>query len=427
MIRQGRLNFKVETTNAKITPNAGLVLVQRIAEALGVIDRLESRLGHLKRRRRGYRVSEKVMDMVRAFTAGAEALSDLGQIRDDEAIKGALGRDKLMAPSTAAEFLDQFSFADIKQLSTVMGHVATDTVWRSDNRIATIDVDATFIEAHKQKAKFSFHKEPGYYPMLGFVAETQQVLLAEFRDGNASPSSGALRFLKQLVKRLPKTIEKKRLRSDSAWFNGTVMDYCEDGGIEFAITAEKNINMIQTIEAIAEEKWEIFGDDPNEKIAESVYSFNKNKHAYRIIVLRRPIRQLEMFSGIFEYRVIITNMDWDKSRLIMWHRERANSENFIKELKSGFSLEHFPSGKFYSNATYLQIVALAYNLICALKILSLPTKFRPFTIKTLRFRLLDIAGVWVRHARRWILRLSAPAPLITLYKSVLTRPFCCRT
>jgi len=325
------------------------------------------------------------------------------------------------------EFLSQLGSCEVKKLSEVMGKTAADTLRLNRNKVATLDVDATFIEAHKRDAKFSFHKEPGYYPMLGFVAETKQLLLAEFRDGNASPASGALAFLKQLVVRLPEKIEKKRLRSDSAWFNVDVMDYCADHNIEFAITADKNQHMYQVIEAIADEKWEVFDNDPDEKIAESIYSFNRGKNAYRIIVLRRPMRQLEMFSDIWEYRVVITNMDWDKRRLINWHRERANSENFIKELKGGFSLEHMPSGKFHSNAAWLQIVGLAYNLVGALKTLSLPEKFRPLTIKTLRFHLIHIAGIWVRHARRWVLRLSAPEHLIALFQSILGQPLACRT
>ena len=47
---QTERGFKVESTSAKITPPAGVVLVDRIAQALGVRAWLEERLGHLKRR-----------------------------------------------------------------------------------------------------------------------------------------------------------------------------------------------------------------------------------------------------------------------------------------------------------------------------------------------------------------------------------------
>ena len=409
MIRDQRPNFKVEGTQTKITPRAGLVLVERMAQALGIPDSLDCKLGYLKQRKRGYALSDKVMDLVRLSVCGGEALSDIQSLRNDEVVKGFLGRKTLMSCSTAVEFLSQLGSFEVEHLSEVCGQAVSDTMQRNGNQVATLDVDATFIEAHKQEAKYSFHKEPGYYPMLGFVAETQQLLLAEFKDGNASPGSGALPFLKQLAARLPEAIKKKRLRSDSAWFNADVMDHCADNDIEFAITAQKNQHMYQVIEAIEPQKWEVFQDNPDEKIAESVYSFEHGKYAYRIIVLRRPMKQLEMFCGIWEYRVIITNMDWDKRRLIMWHRERANCENFIKELKYGFALKRLPSGRFHYSAAFMQIMGLAYNLICALKLLSLPEKYRPCTIKTLRFHLIHIAGLWINHVRRRVLRLSAPS------------------
>jgi len=422
MMGQTEWGFKVESTSAKITPLAGVVLVDRIAQALGVRVSIEERLGHLKRRRRGYRVSDKVMDLVRLVVSGGRALSDLRVLRGDEVLQGALGREALMAGSTAVEFLGQLGGREVEGLSRIAGRAAADTLHLSRRELATLDVDATFIEAHKREAHMSYHGAPGYYPMLGFVAETEGCLLAEFREGNASPSSRALPFLKQLVARLPATVKRLRLRSDSAWFNHAVFDWASERRIEFVVTAEKNRHMLEVIEAIPPAQWAPFGDQPAEQIAESVYSFEHGARAYRIIVLRRPMRQLKMFDGLYEYRVVITNMGWEARRLVAWHRERATSENWIKELKGGFGLERLPSGRFQSNAAYLEIVALAYNLVGALKVLSLPVAWRSWTIKTLRFRLLHIAAIWVRHARQWVLKLKAPATLIALFRRVLEQP-----
>ena len=445
MMGQTEWGFKVESTSAKITPLAGVVLVDRIAQALGVTASLERRLGHLKQRRRGYRVSDKVMDLVRLVVSGGRALSDLRMLRGDEVLQGALGREALglpaaMAGSTAVEFLGQLGAREVAELSRVAGRAAADTLHLSRREMATLDVDATFIEAHKREARRSYHGEPGYYPMLGFVAETQGCLLAEFRDGNASPSSRALPFLRQLVARLPATVKRIRLRSDSAWFNHKVLDWssglglADERGIEFAVTADKNRHMLDVIEAIRPEQWAPFGcaqgrpfgdaeqANRGDSIAESVYSFEHGARAYRIIVLRRPMRQLELFGGLYEYRVVITNMAWEARRLVRWHRERATSENWIKELKGGFGLERLPSGRFESNAAYLAIVALAYNLVGALKVLSLPVAWRTCSIKTLRFRLLHIAAIWVRHARQCVLKLKAPAALIALFRRVLEQP-----
>ncbi len=175
--------------------------------------------------------------------------------------------------------------------------------------------------------------------------------------------------------------------------------------------------------------WEVFGDNSDENIAESVYSFEHGERAYRIIVIRSPKRQMNIFEGRYEHRVIITKMVWDKRRLVMWHRAcGATSENWIKELKSGFSLEKIPSGKFHSNAAFLQIIALAYNLVNALKVLGFPEEYRTLTVKSLRYRLFHLPAVWIRHARQWILKLSVGKELFELFSSVFRQPFrLCRT
>lgn len=420
--------FKLEKTNAKISSNGGLVLIDKMAEVLGVCTCIDEKLGHLKVRNRGYAISEKVMDLVRLYIAGGDAISDIKQLRFDDVVKGYLGRESLMACSTAVEFLAQLCGAHVAALSTVAGSVARDTLHLNRNRTATLDVDATFIGAEKQAALMSYHGTRGYYPMLGFVAETKGLLLSEFRDGNISPSADAPGFLRRLLSRLPKTVEKIRLRSDAAWFNHEVMDDCARQGIEFAITAARNSHTCDLIRRIADEQWEVFGDVRGEEIADTVYSFEHGERAYRLIVIREPVRQMSLFNDKYVYRAVITNMDWEKRRLVKWHRERATSENWIKEMKGGFSLERLPSGRFLSNAAFLQIISLAYNLVEALKVLGLPEEYRQKTIKSLRYRLFNIPAIWVRHARQWVLKLGVDKKLLDLISIVLTQPLkLCRT
>ena len=422
MVRMNGRNIKLEKTNARISANGGLVVIDRMAEALGVCSSIDGKLGHMKLRNRGYKVSGKVMDIARLYAGGGDALSDIGELRRDEVVKGCLGRDSLMACSTAVEFLAGFSTEEVDALSKVSGNVARDTLHLNGNKVATLDVDATFIEAGKRDARMSYHGARGYYPMLGFVAETKGLLLSEFREGNVSPSSDAPGFLTRLLARLPENIRKTRLRSDSAWFNHEVMDRCSREGVEFGITAARNSHTHDLISRIPEGAWEVFGDSPEEKIAETVYSFEEGERAYRLIVLREPYRQPDMFEGVYAYRAIITNMGWEKRRLVKWHRERATSENWIKELKGGFSLERLPSGKSFANAAFTQTISLAYNLVQALKKLSLPVEYESKTVKTLRFRLFNIPAMWVRHARQWVLKFACGGRIFRLIRTILEQP-----
>ncbi len=427
-MQQKDFGFKVEKSDAKITSRAGLALVDKLAKHLGVIRSLHERLGHLKVRNRGYKVEEKVLDLVHMFVSGGSAISDIEELREDEALIGTLDRNSIMACSTASEFLSQLEEDDIEELSKIVSAVVSDTLHISNRVIATLDADASFIKAEKQNAQMSYHKKPGYYPMLGFIAETQGCLLGEFRDGNASPAGGALDFLKEMVNRLPESIEQIRVRSDSAWFNHNVTDWCDEKGIKFAIGGDMNQHMDAVINTIQPSEWEVLGDNIEEKVAERVYCFEFGKKACRVIVVRKIPKQMSLFPSNYEYRTIITNMDWDKKSVVRWYRERATSENWIKELKSGFGLDDLPSNKFLSNSAYMQIVMLAYNLINALKVISLPEEYRSCTIKTLRFRLINIAGSWVRHAREYILKIVASAVKVELFRAILKQPFrLCRT
>ena len=54
----------------------------------------------------------------------------------------------------------------------------------ADQKIATIDQDATLIESRKQEALRSYAGERGYQPMLAVWAEMNLVVADEFRDGN---------------------------------------------------------------------------------------------------------------------------------------------------------------------------------------------------------------------------------------------------
>src|SRR4030067_950228 len=54
----------------------------------------------------------------------------------------------------------------------------------------TLDTDATIIESEKEDAQWTYKKEKGYQPLLGFLFEKGLVLHDEFRDGNVPAGGG---------------------------------------------------------------------------------------------------------------------------------------------------------------------------------------------------------------------------------------------
>lgn len=75
----------------------------------------------------------------------------------------------------------------------------------------------------------------GYLPIVGHLAENGLVVGDEFREGNDSPGSRNLEFLKYCERQMPKGKEIKGFRSDSAAYQAKVINYCQENGIQYAI------------------------------------------------------------------------------------------------------------------------------------------------------------------------------------------------
>ena len=68
----------------------------------------------------------------------------------------------------------------------------------------TLDIDATAIEWEKESAKVTYKGFRGYMPIVGHLAENGLVVGDEFREGNDSPGSRNLEFLKYCEGHMPK-------------------------------------------------------------------------------------------------------------------------------------------------------------------------------------------------------------------------------
>ena len=106
---------------------------------------------------------------------------------------------------------------------------------------ATLDMDATLVETHKQEALYSYKKYKAYQPLTTYWAEADQIVHSEFRDGNVPAGHQQLRVLTEALEHLPDGVEKVMLRSDTAGYQQELLRYCAEGRdqrfgvIEFAV------------------------------------------------------------------------------------------------------------------------------------------------------------------------------------------------
>lgn len=292
---------------------------------------------------------------------------------------------------------------------------------------ATLDFDASLFPSSGRDAHMSYKGESGYMPMMAFWAETGLVAHDDFRYGNASPGGDALAFFKETLEQLPAQVQEVRVRSDSAWYQAQVLDYCAEHGHAFCIGADQDEAVKQLFVGRPQADWQPVHVAPDaadgedyvrEWACESVHALNGSKRAYRMVLLRKERRQDDLFEGAYAYAAIITNMDLPLEEQVAFYRARANCENRIKKLKWDFELRVLPSGDFFVNAVYMRLMTLAYTLLVALKTLVRPASFGRLRLKALLFRLLGLPALVVKHAGYLWLKLPRGHPHLALFGTV---------
>lgn len=305
-------------------------------------------------------------------------------------------------------------------LGQVNNHVVGEVLRRDNRTEYTLDNDATIIDAEKAEAMWTYQKEPGYQPLLGFLFELGLILRDEFRDGNVPAEARAVEFLDLSVQMMPKGKKIRYYRSDSAACQAGVINYCFGHDMLFTITADKDEGVMEVISSIKSEEWEPYEKD--RETAESVHTINKTKEAFRLIVQRWPKLQGELFNpDPYCYHAIATNREEPAKEIARLHNQRGQVENFIKELKYGFGMDWMPCGETYTNAVFFRIVVIAYNLFQALKLLGLPVWWCTATIATVRWKLYQVAAKVVYYARQVLVKLATSVDKINLFRQVCHR------
>lgn len=87
-------------------------------------------------------------------------------------------------------------------------------------------------------------------------------------------------------------------------------------------------------------------------------------------------RQGELFGDgtAVKHFAVVTNLwDWEGSKLLEWHREKAGSIAAVHDvLKNELAAGVLPCGRFGANAAWLRLAVLTHNILSALKRLALP-------------------------------------------------------
>ncbi|MGA2476978.1 MAG: IS1380 family transposase [Terriglobia bacterium] len=431
----------------ELTALGGVPLVVRAFRSLGLPAAIQEHV-QVKQRERGYDEATYVESLVVLNAVGGECVEDLERLREDAALSKLLGHD-FPSPRAALEFLYQFH--DEQKMEEAKGRRAPDEIAYipeesvelqglgrvnrslvqelgsrcAEQRIATVDQDATIIESRKQEALRTYEGERGYQPMLAVWAEMDVVLADQFRDGNVPAMMEPLTVAKAAFAALPGTVKTYYYRGDSACHESELVNWLRDekradgpqGFIGFAISARMSEALHGAILAVPEEAWEPYGEPHAEEIRECAEvpfvpgekSEHKETEPLRYVGIRIRKRQGGLFEGGLTTRhfALLSNIwDWKARRLMEWHREKAGTIEAVHDVvKNELAGGVLPSKYFGANAAWLRLAVIAHNVLTALKRLALPAELLRARPKRLRFLIFNTPGRVAYHARRMVLRL----------------------
>lgn len=403
MIPLKTLPFRVERTEELFTPHAGLPLAVEVIRRLGgegwkALPRPGSN--------RGIKPEVYVEVLAATLMGGGASAAETRVVREDGALREMLGWKRVPGEDAILKWLEKMGRGWLWALENLGRRAAEAGVRAVEETIVTVDLDATFIEAHKREARMSYVGEPGYMPLVVYERETGACVWWEFRDGNRAPQEGNAEAVKEIYERLRRWGKRMRLCSDSAGYQAEVFNFCGDKGITFFIAADQDSAVREVIREIPEGEWRPRpAGAAGEEIAETVHSMEKTKEAFRLVVVRKPNERPDLYDGKWRHFALATNAEgMSAEEAVEFYHQRGASENDHKELKSGFGMRWMPSGKFSLNAAFFAVGVLAHNAAVVMKQKLFSPQWWKKTIGTFRWEVFETAGRWVRHARVGVLK-----------------------
>jgi Transposase DDE domain group 1 len=107
----------------------------------------------------------------------------------------------------------------------------------------------------------------------------------------------------------------------------------------------------------------------------------------------------------YNYAAYVTDVDWVPEDVVAFYDKRADMEKAIHELKEDFGIDRITSSAFGANAADLELKVLAFNLLVLYQRQALGWSVLQ-RAKTLRRRVIAIAGQLIRTAGQWMLKLT---------------------
>ena len=408
-----------------LTSRAGLWWLGEVADQLGLTRRLRWAMRRLSWR--DHHPGTTMAVMILALADGATAMSDMAMLRGLRTLFGPVA-----STTTLWRTFNRIGPAELRDLETAdaQARAVASALEPVRSRIV-IDIDATIVtcRSDKQDAAGTWKRTFGFHPLVAMDTERREVLAQMPRPGNAGSNTAVdhVHVLAAAIAALPETERAGHgfdddpdtvacaivIRADSSgathWLAEEAADrncrfslgYAIDDRVRLAVEASMALDEAKSRRA--KRRWvpavEADGEPRDGAEVADLTDFvdlSSWPAGTRLIVRRErahPGAQLSLFDDIEGRRhtAFITNQQGDAPALELAHRQRGAAEDVIRDLKAcGYA--SWPSEDIVNNQAWALCSTVAFNLLSRAQRLTLTGRYRTATPKTIRHRLLHIAG-----------------------------------
>jgi Transposase DDE domain group 1 len=424
-----RLDFDrrlmLQFRGSAITSDGGLLAYRELDDALGLTDTGADALADARTGTNGRHLLKGLLrQSVFGRLAGYEDVNDADRLCRDPAMCWVVGDRAITGCAASASQMGRFETKwlsrpeNLAALADLPGQWIDKVHQRRPPRIIVLDMDSSESPTYGEQEGSAYNGHFGctcYHPLFMFN-QLGDVERCALRPGNVHSADGWRVVLEPVVARYRDTVKRLYFRGDAAFANPEIYEFLEAEGMGYAIRLPANRILQDKIGYLLKRP---VGRPPRE-VRRYYASFGYQAQSWK--KPRRVVAKVEWHPGELYPRVgfILTNLARPAERVVAFYNQRGTAEQWIKEGKGAIKWTRLSCRSFAANAVRLQLHALAYNLGNFMRTLAMPKAAEPWSLTSLREKLIKIGAKVVSHGRYVTFQMAEVAVSRQMFQEILS-------
>jgi hypothetical protein len=285
-------------------------------------------------------------------------------------------------------------------------------------KVIVLDMDSSESPTYGDQEGSAFNGHFGctcYHPLFVFN-QLGDVERCALRPGNVHSADGWRVVLEPVIARYRGIVKRQYFRGDEAFANPEIYEFLEADGMGYVIRLPANSILQSKIGYLLKRP---VGRPPHE-LRRYFASFSYQAQSWR--KPSRVVAKVQWHPGELYPRVgfSVTNLARPAERVVAFYNQRGTAEQWIKEGKGAIKWTRLSCRTFAAKAVRLQLHALAYNLGNFIRTLAMPKAAEPWSLTSLREKLIKIGAKVVSHGRYVTFQMAEVAVSRQMFNEILS-------